>query len=75
MIHRKFYVTAIRCDDLDNIEYGGVKLSSYHPGSRAWYYCNKGYKLYGDAHRQCLYNGEWDGKAPVCKRKYTTTFS
>ena len=63
------FIAAIVCHDLDDIKYGGVKLSSKHYGSRAQYYCNKGYKLYGDEYRNCLYTGYWGGKAPVCKRK------
>ena len=62
-------IAAIVCHDLDDIKYGGVKLANKHYGSRAQYYCNKGYKLYGDEYRDCLYTGYWGGKAPVCKRK------
>ena len=62
-------ITAIICHKLAAIPYGGVKVSSYKHGSRAQYYCNKGYKLYGDEYVECLHTGYWGGKTPVCKRK------
>ena len=61
--------TAIKCRDLDDIRYGGVRLTGNKVGSRANYYCDKGYKLVGDDHRVCLKTGHWGGKMPVCKRK------
>ena len=63
-------LTAIKCGDLDHIQYGGVRISTYTVGSKAHFYCNKGYKLYGEPWRQCLYDGRWGGKYPVCKRKH-----
>ena len=61
--------TAIKCPELDDIEYGGVKVTSNKVGSRANYYCRKGYKLVGDDHRVCLKTSYWSGMEPVCKRR------
>ena len=45
-------------------------MKSYIVGSKAYFYCNKGYKLYGEPHRVCEYDGQWGGEYPVCKRKH-----
>ena len=65
-----FIISAIYCGKLDHVEYGGVKVKYYTVGSKAFFYCNKGYKLYGEPHRVCEYDGQWGGEYPVCKRKY-----
>ena len=65
-----FFTKGIICPHLDDLQYGGVNVSSYYPDSRVHYYCNKGYKLVGDPYRVCLYDGTWNKKAPVCKSKY-----
>ncbi len=59
----------IYCSDLDDIQYGSVKLSGKRPTHTAVYTCSKGYKLVGVSKRTCLYSGVWDRKAPICKRK------
>ena len=64
-----FFITAIYCPNLYNIKYGGVKVSGKTPDSKAYYYCNKGYKLVGDPWRKCQYDGYWGGKEPVCKSR------
>ena len=60
---------AIKCGDLDHIQYGSVKITTYTVGSKAHFHCDKGYKLYGEPWRVCQYDGQWGGKYPVCKRK------
>ena len=60
----------VTCPKLKDIPYGSVKMTGNKPGSTAHYKCDKGFKLVGDAWRKCLYNGYWDGKEPVCKRKH-----
>ena len=66
------FLLGITCPHLDDLSYGGVNVSDYYPDSRVHYYCNKGYKLVGDAYRVCLYSGYWNKEAPVCKRKSTS---
>ena len=64
-----FNTSAIKCGDLDHIQYGGVRTTTYTVGSKAHFYCNEGYRLYGEPWRQCQYDGKWGGVYPVCKRK------
>ena len=64
-----FVFAAIKCGDLDHIQYGGVKITTYTVGSKAHFHCDKGYKLYGEPWRVCEHDGQWGGKYPVCKRK------
>ena len=61
----------ITCSDLDDPQYGSVKVSGITPGSKADYRCNRDFKLVGVAQRKCQDNGQWTGEAPVCKRKET----
>ena len=61
-------VAAIPCPKVIAPEYGYVKVRGYGTGSKVVYYCQYGYKLYGDGHITCDY-GLWKGTPPVCKRK------
>ncbi|XP_064382164.1 sushi, von Willebrand factor type A, EGF and pentraxin domain-containing protein 1-like isoform X2 [Halichondria panicea] len=58
---------AIICPKLDDPEDGQVTVTGLTPSSTAEYSCNKGFTLFGTA-RTCQDNGEWSGKAPICKR-------
>ena len=60
-------IIIITCPDLYDPPYGSVNMTDNTPGSTAHYECDYGFKLVGDAYRECLYNGYWSGKAPVCK--------
>ena len=62
-------IIIITCPDLYDPSYGSVNMTDNTPGSTAHYECDYGFKLVGDAYRECLYNGYWSGKEPVCKRK------
>ena len=68
------FITAIYCPVPDGIKYGVVRLDDKDrkPDSKVHYQCNKGYRLYGNPWRKCQYDGYWGGKAPVCKRKFTS---
>ena len=44
-------------------------MTGYTPGYKAHYKCDYGYKLIGEAYRECLYSGYWGGEEPVCERK------
>ena len=61
---------AIYCPDLDQPQYGSVKIISKNIGGKAVYKCNYGYKLYGSSFRKCLYGGVWDDSQPTCKRRF-----
>lgn len=63
---------AIRCSYLDDPRYGKVSVSGVTPGSTANYTCDHGYKLVGNAPRECLYNGSWSGKEPTCESESST---
>lgn len=71
--HQEFYadmcidifIAIARCDKLDDPLYGNVKVYGYSHGSTAYYRCNSGYRLVGNAYRRCD-NGIWAGKKPVC---------
>lgn len=61
--------TDIKCGRPDDLEYGKVIVDKHFTISQ--YECDYGYKLIGHSSRKCYY-GEWEGKAPICKRKYYT---
>lgn len=62
-------IAAVKCRHLSAPQYGKVKTSAYTVGSTAEYGCTYGYRLHGESKRTCGYDGEWDGKEPVCRRK------
>ena len=68
-ISTAFYTVINKCQDLDHPSYGKVNVTGYAPGYKAHYKCDYGYELVGEAYRECLYNGKWSGKEPVCERK------
>ncbi len=46
---------------------GGYNLSNrYEIGSRAAYFCNKGYRITGSFQRICTSNRTWTGVNPTC---------
>ena len=68
-LHAHDACTAIRCSNLDDPRYGKVNVAGTTPKSTAHYTCDYGYKLVGNASRECLYNGYWSGKESVCESK------
>ena len=65
-----FYLSVVRCGDLPDPKFGSVSLSGEVFGSTATYSCRKGYLLVGRRTRTCQANGQWSGKAPVCRSKH-----
>ena len=66
---------AITCPDLDDPQYGSVRIGSNRVGGTADYKCNDGFTLIGARRRKCQSNGQWGGEAPVCKRKKIDSLS
>ena len=64
-----FFHAVITCQNLYDPTYGRVNVTGYTPGYKAHYKCDYGYKLVGEAYRECLYTGYWGGEEPVCERK------
>ena len=60
---------AVDCGDPDTPdENGSVKVGDTTLGNIATYKCNYGFILVGSSVVKCLYTGEWNDTAPVCKR-------
>ena len=59
------------CGSLQDPQDGRVVLSGTIFGSTATYNCNTGFILVGEQTRTCQASGEWSGKSPFCRRKYT----
>ena len=57
------------CGRLFDPRNGDVSFKTTTFNSRAAYSCNNGFLLVGQTTRVCQRNGEWSGKAPVCKSK------
>ena len=58
------------CGTLDDIDNGGVVMSTSTFDSTATYTCEEGYDLSDDVERTCQADGSWDGDEPECIRKY-----
>ena len=54
---------------MEDIEYGKVDHKGVNVGDKANYSCDYGYKLVGTRTRKCLYDGNWSGKEPKCKKR------
>ena len=59
--------TVINCGNLPAPKFGSVSLTGVTFGSTATYSCRKGYVLVGVSVRTCQANGQWSGRAPICK--------
>ena len=59
------------CGRLSDPTNGDVSFRTTTFNSRAAYSCNNGFLLVGQTTRVCQSNGEWSGKAPVCKSEQT----
>ena len=62
--------TVVDCGNLSNPRFGKVVLSGTVFGSTATYSCQPGYILVGQSTRSCQADGDWSGRAPVCRRKF-----
>lgn len=65
------HIEITTCPELDDPQYGSVNYTYNTPGATAHYKCNKGFKLVGDEYRECIHNGYWSGKEPVCKSEWS----
>ena len=52
---------------------GGEVHSGNLDGDTVTYFCNKGYKLFGNVSRTCQSNGEWSGIQPRCDGMFSAT--
>ena len=59
--------TPIVCSNLPSPANGQVVISSLLVGSRATYTCSSGYVLVGEESRTCQSDGNWSGRAPICR--------
>ena len=57
----------ISCGNLSNPDHGWITSSPGVFGSTASYECDEGYNLSLNATRECISNGQWSGKPPICK--------
>ena len=61
------------CDDPVAPSNGGKIYSGNLEGDTVTYFCNKGYRLFGDENRTCQSNGEWSGIQPRCDGMFNAT--
>ena len=66
------YVYYPPCGPPRYLDYGGYRpvQKKYKVGAKIEYYCNNGYRLYGDSSSYCKYNRRsyWNSPTPICKR-------
>jgi len=61
----------VRCPNLDPIPHGAVIAPGGNTyGQTAFYTCNPGYMVVGDASRVCQVTGVWSGEEPECVGRY-----
>ena len=68
MCYSLFPPPKVECHYLGHPEYGKVDHEGIYFGHKATYSCHYGYKLVGESIRKCLYDGNWSGEEPKCKR-------
>ncbi|XP_063877551.1 sushi, von Willebrand factor type A, EGF and pentraxin domain-containing protein 1-like isoform X4 [Scylla paramamosain] len=59
----------VDCGALEIPSNGRLDYFSTVLHSKAWYYCNAGYQIFGEAVRTCTANATWSGNDPQCFRK------
>lgn len=59
----------VRCGRPDDILHGSFEGTSFTYTDSVTYTCNLGYKIVGNAVRECLSNTSWSGSTPACKPK------
>ena len=77
MMYSKFHSNAHLgyCDDPVALSNGGKIHSGNLEGDTVTYFCNKRYRLSGDASRTCQSNGEWSGIQPSCDGMFNATLN
>lgn len=63
----------ITCDEPDVSENLIVESGTRLVGSMAKYSCPKGHYIVGNDTRKCIISGQWTGRSPKCRGKYTGT--
>lgn len=58
---------ALKCTPPTGIHNGRIDYKDLVVGSVIRYFCNSGFKLYGDEVRRCLHNITWGGVEPQCR--------
>ena len=59
----------LKCDQLQPIPFGKIKVSGDHFGARATYSCDPAYFMAGTQNRICQGDGSWSDQPPSCKRE------
>ncbi|KAM7305651.1 sushi, von Willebrand factor type A, EGF and pentraxin domain-containing protein 1 [Ixodes scapularis] len=57
----------VTCEPLGNLANGSVETEGNGYGSTARYQCERGFRLRGEAERECGPDGLWTGYAPTCQ--------
>ncbi|XP_069616208.1 sushi, von Willebrand factor type A, EGF and pentraxin domain-containing protein 1-like isoform X1 [Ranitomeya imitator] len=58
----------VSCGSPGKVENGDVEMIDDKFQSKAFFFCNSGYKLVGNPYRECLEEGIWSGSIPTCQR-------
>ncbi|XP_053562659.1 complement component receptor 1-like protein [Bombina bombina] len=61
------FCTRRSCPSLSEIENGYFEAKDFLFGTRATYYCNKGYMIARRNYRECTADGTWSNEDPVCE--------
>ena len=61
--------SAIDCGQPSSPDNGYIDANETSFGSKAIYFCIKGYVLHGQQERECLADGTWSNEVPMCQRK------
>lgn len=61
-----FVTLVIDCGPLENPKNGSVSVAATTVNSIAYYQCNSGFTLVGEAMRVCQKDSTWSGRPPVC---------
>ena len=64
-------VSVFKCDYLDAMapKNGRLKAEDFTVGGVVEFECEKSFVLVGEHNIECLENGQWSSKPPVCKGK------
>ncbi|CAJ0927315.1 unnamed protein product, partial [Ranitomeya imitator] len=60
--------SGVSCGSPGKVENGDVEMIDDKFQSKAFFFCNSGYKLVGNPYRECLEEGIWSGSIPTCQR-------
>ncbi len=60
----------MQCPPLPKIKNGEVYITGLQVGSKAGYWCFKGFILKGASTLKCLSTGHWSSQPPVCEYQH-----